>query len=186
MIATLFVVFAFASSALGDCPVPPTVPGADIGKIAGRWYEIAGPTAHQISPNLTCITEDFTLRKDGNFNLTVLSTFQNGSKHVEYGLAGRTDAQNSLNLYPMGYKTPYLLTFYIADTDYDNYLAAYACYTDAGLSTIQGGLILSRTNTMSADKYAELIDLLVNKIGVSSDSVGPIVQRGCKYWPVLQ
>ncbi|XP_015783199.1 apolipoprotein D-like [Tetranychus urticae] len=181
MFATLFVVFAIASSALGECPVPPTVPGADIGKIAGRWYEIAGPTR-----NFTCMTWDYTPREDGNFNSTTLSTLPDGSKDAEYMLAERADDQNLLNLYAMSHRTPYPITFYIADTDYDNYLAAYTCVVVPWRSDILSGLILSRTNTMDAEKYAELTDLLVNKIGVSSDVVGPITQKDCKYWPVPQ
>ncbi|XP_015783215.1 apolipoprotein D-like [Tetranychus urticae] len=161
MIASLFVVFAFASSALGECPVPPTTPGADIGKIAGRWYETI-----EILPNLTTtLTLDFTPRDDGDFNLTTHAPF---SKHDEYILAKRTDNQNVLNFTDPDHKIRFQNTFNIADTDYDSYLVAYNCFIFPHHSAVHARYVLSRTETMNADKLAQLTDL-VNKIGVSPD-----------------
>ncbi|XP_015783357.1 apolipoprotein D-like [Tetranychus urticae] len=168
MIATLFVVFAVAASALGECPVPPTVPGADIGKIAGRWYE----TTDAFSHNSTFITFDFTPREDGDFNLTIHAPF---SKHDEYVLAKRTDNQNVLNFIDVYHKTRYQVTFNIADTDYDNYLVAYTCLVYSSHSALDLPMILSRTKTMSAEKYAKLSDLVDNEIGVSRDKIEPVI-----------
>ncbi|WP_289458530.1 hypothetical protein, partial [Klebsiella pneumoniae] len=71
MIATLFAVFAFASSALGQCPVPPPVAAVDMSKIAGLWYEMAGLAAVGFTEAYLCTTEEFTPREDGNFNFTI-------------------------------------------------------------------------------------------------------------------
>ncbi|XP_015783189.1 apolipoprotein D-like [Tetranychus urticae] len=182
MIATLFFVFAVASSALGQCPISPTTPGSDIGKIAGRWYAIAAPTIDRFQETVTCVTEDFIFREDGNFDYTVLGTSLDGSKTRLHWLAERTESQNAFNLTDRS--KSYQVTYNIVDTDYDNYLAIYSCFYLPGYTTIQTGMILSRTNTMNADKYAELTDLLVNEIGVASNTFGPIVQKDCKYWPV--
>ncbi|XP_015783221.1 apolipoprotein D-like [Tetranychus urticae] len=176
MIATLFVVFAVASSAFGQCPVPTPVSGADIGKIAGRWYEISGSTL-----DLTCVTMDFTPREDGNFNYTTLGSKSDGSKHSRHLLAIRTDNENSFNISDMSTETRYPITFYIADTDYDNYLAMYSCVFLPGSSGLFSGSILSRANSMDDEKHAELFDLLINKVGLTADKIQPITQEYCKY-----
>ncbi|XP_015783652.1 apolipoprotein D [Tetranychus urticae] len=184
MIATLFVVFAFASAALGQCPVPPPVPAVDISKIAGLWYEIAGFSAIGFIDSYTCTTEEFTPREDGNLNITIRGNELNGSNVTDYGLVKRTDKQNLLDIYslsPEHEENPYPIIFYVADTDYDNYLAASFCYYIPGLDTAKGGMILSRTNTMEADKYNKLVDMLVNKIKVPRDYILPTSQKDCKY-----
>ncbi|XP_015783651.2 apolipoprotein D [Tetranychus urticae] len=180
MIVPLFVVFAFASSALGQCPVPPPVPAVDMSKIAGLWYEMAGLSAVGFTEAYLCTTDEFTHREDGNFNFTIRGTKLNGVNITDYGLTERTDVQNLLNIYTPP-DSPYPLVFYVADTDYDNYLAASFCYCVPGIFTGKGGMILSRTNTMSADKYNELADMLVNKIGVPRDYIEPTSQKNCKY-----
>nr|AYV89027.1 apolipoprotein D isoform X1 [Tetranychus truncatus] len=190
MIATLFFVFAFASPAFGGffskCPTPPIAPaGADIAKIAGRWYEIARPT--KASENgLTCVTCDVTPRKDGNFNITNLGTKPDGSKAGEYGLAKRTSSQVLLNIYSLTVKLPFPIGFNIAYTDYDNYLVAYTCLGIPPIYTVKHGWILSRNNTISADKLTELTDLLFTKYEVSRDETEFTTQKDCKYWPVPQ
>uniref|UniRef100_T1KQR8 Lipocalin/cytosolic fatty-acid binding domain-containing protein n=2 Tax=Tetranychus urticae TaxID=32264 RepID=T1KQR8_TETUR len=187
MIATLFVVFAFASSALGQCPVPLPVPAVDLSKIAGRWYEIAGLTAGEFIESRACTTHDFTPREDGNFNCSFGGIKTDGSKFSDIGIAKRTDIPNLLNLNSLTEMVPWPINFYVADTDYDNYLAASFCMDIPQLLiTVRVGMILSRTNTMSADKYAELTDLLVNKIGLPSDSIQSTIQKDCKYWPVSE
>uniref|UniRef100_T1KUE7 Lipocalin/cytosolic fatty-acid binding domain-containing protein n=1 Tax=Tetranychus urticae TaxID=32264 RepID=T1KUE7_TETUR len=97
MIATLFFVFvfAFASPAFGfTCPVPETTPGADIGKIAGQWNRILGPTL-TLNNTLTFIPRedlDFEIKVPGNIITT-------GEKFVAYWYGRRTDNQNLLNIY---------------------------------------------------------------------------------------
>ncbi|XP_015783216.1 apolipoprotein D [Tetranychus urticae] len=162
MIATLFVVFAVVSSALGECPVPPTIPGFDIGKIVGRWYQ----TVESWPENATTFTLDFTLREDGDFNFT--ARIADDSLPAEYALAKRTEYQNVLNVTDPYHKSRYQTTINIVDTDYDNYLAAYDCFIFPHHSAIHARYVLSRTETMNADKLAQLTDL-VNKIGVSRD-----------------
>ncbi|XP_015783213.1 apolipoprotein D-like [Tetranychus urticae] len=163
MFVTLFVVFAVASSALGECPVPPNVPGADIGKIAGRWYRIGGKSIITGNPRTDLyITDDFIPLEDGNFNYTITEAYSEDIKFSVYNLAERTDSQNSLNVYDIERKVPYHMTYYIIDTDYDNYLAAYACLETPISTSPVTSFILSRTNSMSAAKYDELSNLLVN------------------------
>ncbi|XP_015783726.1 uncharacterized protein LOC107361410 isoform X2 [Tetranychus urticae] len=112
----------------------------------------------------------------------MLGTQHDGSMNIEQLLAIRTGSQNSIDLNDMAKRLPYQVTLYVADTDYENYLATYSCIHIPGYSNIIYGWVLSRTNTMSDEKYAELNDLLVNKVGVPSDVFGPIIQKDCKYW----
>ncbi|XP_015783226.1 uncharacterized protein LOC107361023 [Tetranychus urticae] len=163
MIATLFVVFAFASSALGAlptqnlCPVPPTTPGADIDKIAGLWHVISPPTSDPPS------TFYFMPRKDGNFNVTIPEDLRYGEKVYLNLLGERSDNENLLNIYPdMSKKYPYLMSLNILDVDYIHYMAGYMCFYLPTRSFPIGPLVLSRSNTMSADKLAELTDLIKN------------------------
>uniref|UniRef100_T1KP48 Lipocalin/cytosolic fatty-acid binding domain-containing protein n=2 Tax=Tetranychus urticae TaxID=32264 RepID=T1KP48_TETUR len=181
MIATLILVFAIASSTLAQCPVPPTVPVSDVAKIAGRWYQIAGPTFSGTENQPKCVTADFTPKKDGNFNLTMNATDPDGSKNSGVGLVERTDNQNLLKLHTSPYTTSSSINVYLVDTDFDNYLAAYICFLDPSQSPVQTGVILSRANTVDAEKYAELTDLLINKAGVSTDYFIATNQKDCQY-----
>ncbi|XP_015783727.1 apolipoprotein D-like [Tetranychus urticae] len=180
MIATLFVVFAFASQAFGQCTVPPSFSCPNITKIAGRWYEIAGPIH-----DLACVTMDFTPREDGNFNYTIIGAKSDGSKFSQHLLATRTGLENSFNVSDMSTNTTSQITYYIANTDYDNFLVLYACVYLPGYSNFLSGSIFSRTNTMSDGDVYKLKNLLVDTYGVPSDSLVAITQKGCKYWPVF-
>nr|AYV89092.1 apolipoprotein D isoform X2 [Tetranychus truncatus] len=190
MIATLFFVFAFASPAFGGwfgwCPTPPKAPeGTDITKIAGRWYEIARPT--KASENgLTCVTSDFTLRPDGDYNITNLGLKPDGSKAGEYGEAKRTDSQSLLNVYSFAVKLPFPIGFNIAEADYDDYFVAYTCIGVPPFFTSKHAWILSRKNTMDADKLKRLTDLVINQYGVEPAEIEVTPQKDCKYWPVPQ
>ncbi|XP_025017663.1 apolipoprotein D-like [Tetranychus urticae] len=160
MIVTLFVVFAFASSAFGfTCPVPETTPGADIGKIAGQWYVIRGI----IISSTTNSTMTFTPREDVDFEIKWPGSTSTGEKYVAYGR--RTDNQNLLNIYfNVSKDAPIILSFNVVATDYDNYLAAYVCWLGEN-EFLFDKLILSRSNTLNADKVAELDALLTDKVG---------------------
>ncbi|XP_015783191.1 uncharacterized protein LOC107360988 [Tetranychus urticae] len=148
MIATLFVVFAFASSALGFCPSTPVIPAADIGAISGRWLATLGDSPQ----NLTDITMDFTPRVDGNFNLTISGTHPDGSKKSEHWLAERTRYQRQLNIYDFSKKNPYRVNFNVMLTDnYVNYFSGYFCLILPTRSFSAYGGNFSRTDPMNAD-----------------------------------
>ncbi|XP_015781510.1 apolipoprotein D [Tetranychus urticae] len=178
MIATIFVVFAFAYSALGECPTPPVAPDdADVARIVGRWYEIARPTTASEN-GLTCVTCNVTPRDDGDFNITNLGTKPDGSMASEYAIAKRTSSQSLLHINPIAIKIPFAIPFNIAATDYDNYLVAYTCLRD-----VKRGWILSRSNSMSEAQLTELTNLLATKYGVSLDETEFTSHKDCKYWP---
>uniref|UniRef100_T1K7A6 Lipocalin/cytosolic fatty-acid binding domain-containing protein n=2 Tax=Tetranychus urticae TaxID=32264 RepID=T1K7A6_TETUR len=177
MIATLFVVFAFASSAFGHCPFSPFIPEADIGAIAGRWYNVIEPTLGGFPQNLTNInTMNFTPREDGNFNLTISGTDPDGSNKSEHLLAERTEHPQRLNIYEFSKNTPYKVTFTVMETDdYVNYLGGYFCLITTTRSFPVSGGNFSRTDSMNAIKNVQLTDLLVDKVGVSGDRVRQII-----------
>ncbi|XP_015790347.1 uncharacterized protein LOC107367180 [Tetranychus urticae] len=167
MIVTLFVVFAFASSAFGfSCPVPETTPGADIDKIAGQWYQINGTT---LTSNDTYI---FTPREEVDFEIEI--TKHTGEKFSAIWYGRRTDNQNLLNIYfDVAKEAPVYLSLNVVATDYDNYLAGYLCWLFQ-TEFFFGKLILSRTNILDADKYDELDALLTDKVG---NSIVPSIQK---------
>ncbi|XP_025016380.1 uncharacterized protein LOC112538731 [Tetranychus urticae] len=127
---------------------------------------------------------DFTPREDGNFNYTTLGAESDGTKFSENLLAIRTDNQNSFNVSDLSTNSTSQITYYIANTDYDNFLTFYVCVYLPGYSNFLSGFILSRTNSMSDGDVYKLKNLLVNTYGVPSDRLGVITQKGCKYWPV--
>ncbi|XP_015783229.1 uncharacterized protein LOC107361026 [Tetranychus urticae] len=160
MIATLFVVFAVASSALGFCPFTPFIPSADIGAISGRWY-VTQPNLGDSTQNLTHISMDFTPRVDGNFNLTISGTNPDGSKKREYWLAERSEYQRQLNIYDFSKKNPYKVNFNVMVTDnYVGYLNGYFCLILPTRSFPIYGGNFSRTDPMNGYKNVELTDLI--------------------------
>ncbi len=184
MISTLILVAALAGSAYSaSCPTPPPVPaGFDITKFGGRWFEVVR-TSGFTENGLRCVTADFILRSDGDFNTTNSAIRKNGEAAIEHGTANRVKGGPADELKMVSSTIPLPIAFYIVDTDYDTYAAAYTCIGVPPLFTYETAWVFSRKNTLDDATTKRLTDLLTSKYGIYESSLEVTNQTDCTYTP---
>ncbi|XP_053205004.1 apolipoprotein D-like [Panonychus citri] len=183
MFSTLFVFALIGSAFCASCPKPPTVgDDFDITKFGGRWFEVVRTTGFT-EDGLTCVTADFDLRPDGDFNTTNSAFRKNGQRATEYGTAKRVKGGQKNELAMVSSAIPIPINFYIIETDYDNYAAAYTCIGVPPLFSYETAWIFSRTNTLDADTTQRLQNRLTNEFGIYPSTIEVTNQTDCTYLP---
>jgi lipocalin len=131
-----------------------TVPGVDIRKYAGKWYEIAR-LPNSFEEGLICVTAEYTLRDDGK--ITVVNSGRNEDDYTNVsnikGKAWVPDPDEPGRL-KVQFFWPFAAPYYIFHLDQENYQ-----YALVGTPSRKYLWILSRTKEMEGNLYRELVEI---------------------------
>ena len=139
-----------------DRALPPlqTVPGVDLQRYAGTWYEIAN-YPHPFQEGCTATTADYSLRDDGRVD--VLNRCRQGGLDGELdearGIARVVDTQSNAKL-EVSFFRPFWGDYWIIELAEDY---RYAVVGHPGRDYLW---ILSRSPTMAADDYQGILQRL--------------------------
>ncbi len=126
-----------------------TVPSVDVGRYAGKWYEIASlPFSFQ--EGCTCTTAEYQMREDGVLSVTNTCK-KEGEVDQAVGKAFIVEGSNNAKL-KVQFFWPFKGDYWVID------LADDYSYAVVGVPSRKYCWILSRTRTMNDDVYAAIVE----------------------------
>ncbi|XP_053213757.1 apolipoprotein D-like [Panonychus citri] len=148
------------------CPSPyPPTKGFDVNKYLGNWYEIErSQTPHE--DGVRCNTANYVLNSVGGINITNSGIDNTGHETAIALVASqvRADIPNYFSVILAPQLPP--ATYWIVDTDYENYSAVACCYQITQDVQIFLGYVLSRERTIDSSVRSALEKTLYD-IGVN-------------------
>lgn len=136
-----------------DAPLE-TVPGVDVMRYAGKWYEIASlPFSFQ--KGCSCTTAEYQLREDGVLSVTNTCN-KDGEIDRAVGKAFIVEGSNNAKL-KVQFFWPFKGDYWVID------LADDYSYVVVGVPSRKYCWILSRTRTMNDDVYAGIMERVKSK-----------------------
>lgn len=124
----------------------------------GKWYEIQ-QYPFVFSAGATCMTQNFTAYENGT-----VSVFNNQTQGVNLFRTSQGIATvEAPGVWLVNYSNSTFLrpssTYYILDTDYNNYAIIFACY-DVTIMNFRSVWVLSRSMTLTEDLLQQALKSL--------------------------
>ncbi|XP_053213758.1 apolipoprotein D-like [Panonychus citri] len=166
-VVLLIVSSSFALIIKGPgCPSPyPPKKGFKVNKYLGNWYEIErSQTPHE--DGVRCNTANYVLNSVGGINITN-SGIDNTGHETATTLIATQILPNIPNYFAV-FLDPQLppASYWIVDTDYENYAAVACCYQISQYVQVFLGYVLSRERTIDSSVRSALEKTLYD-IGVN-------------------
>lgn len=157
----------------GSCPTyTRQMDSFDLKRYTGKWYEIAREK-HTPFQKGDCTSASYSINDNGTLKVVNSELLPNGEFNSAIGTAYSTkdpfvfevffSDSFFAKLFPGDYQ--------VVDTDYESYSVVYSCTSIALLARIEFYWILSRTPKIESDKSAELVNLLSQKVNVTSKNL---------------
>ncbi|XP_062900903.1 apolipoprotein D-like [Mobula hypostoma] len=153
----------------GECPKVELQENFSLSKYMGIWYDIEHLPTHTTSGD--CISEEYTLDKDGWVNLIVEEKLENGSLRYYKGDVIPTHLNVTASLqYQL--KRPFkqvpdiaelsFVPYMVLATDYESYSLVYSCFQQipTGWKHIEYAWILSRQRHLTENVTDNLHEIL--------------------------
>ncbi|XP_049949651.1 apolipoprotein D-like [Schistocerca serialis cubense] len=185
VLAPLLVVTVMLSAvqgqvpALGACPDMQTVPGFDMARYMGRWYEAERYFA-LFEFGGKCVSANYTDSGEGRVAIVNRQTSSitgiRSTIEGEVRILGRTD-DSKLNVRFPSLPVTFTAPYWILDTDYDSFAVVWSC-TNFGLFSIRNAWILTRDRFPTLE-VMERAYSAVDRHGVSRAFFIRTDQRNC-------
>ncbi|XP_063075921.1 apolipoprotein D-like [Engraulis encrasicolus] len=164
----------------GKCAVPPVQQNFDVGRYAGRWYDIQKLPA--VFQKGKCSQATYTARSDGQISVLNQSLQPDGAVTSTVGTAWAPDMNEPAKLVVRFVEGKRPGPYWVLSTDYESYSLVFSCTQLSSEVNVNFAWILSRSRSLPAETITQLEDKL-RSYGIKIDNMTVTDQTGCSAMP---